>query len=40
MEKLSFNTMLNHNEETYTPRETAVEKAITLYGRSFSEIKN
>lgn len=40
MKKLKFNSTLNHKQSDYKTREIIVEKMITLYGRSFSEIKD
>ena len=40
MKKLKFNSTLNHNQSDYKTREIIVEKVITLYGRSFSELKD
>jgi len=40
MKKLKFNSMLNHKQSDYQTREIIVEKVITLYGKSFSELKN
>ena len=40
MKKLKFNSTLNHKQSDYTTHEISVEKVITLYGRSFSELKN
>ena len=40
MKKLKFNSTLNHKQSDYQTREIIVEKVITLYGRSFSELKD
>ena len=40
MKKLKFNSMLNHKQSDYKTHEIIVEKVITLYGRSFSELKD
>ncbi len=40
MKKLKFNSTLNHKQSDYKTHEIIVEKVITLYGRSFSELKN
>lgn len=40
MKKLKFNSTLNHKQSDYKTREIIVEKVITLYGRSFSELKD
>jgi len=40
MKKLKFNSMLNHKQSDYQTREIIVEKVITLYGKSFSELKD
>ena len=40
MKKLNFNSTLNHKQSDYKTRETIVEKVITLYGRSFSDLKD
>ena len=40
MKKLKFNSTLNHKQSDYQTREMIVEKVITLYGKSFSELKN
>lgn len=40
MKKLKFNSTLNHKQSDYKTHEISVEKVITLYGRSFSELKN
>ena len=40
MKKLKFNSMLNHKQSEYKTREIIVEKVITLYGKSFSYLKN
>lgn len=40
MRKLHFNSTLNHKCGSYSPYEISVEKVITLYGRSFEELKN
>ena len=40
MKKLKFNSMLDHKQSDYKTREIIVEKVITLYGKSFSELKN
>ena len=40
MKKLKFNSTLNHKQSDYKTREIIVEKVITLYGKSFSELKD
>ncbi len=40
MKKLKFNSTLNHKQSSYDTREIIVEKVITLYGSSFSELKD
>lgn len=40
MKKLKFNSTLNHKQSDYQTREIIVEKVITLYGESFSELKD
>ncbi len=40
MKKLKLNITLNHKQSDYQTREMIVEKVITLYGKSFSELKN
>ncbi len=40
MKKLKFSSTLNHKQSDYKTREIIVEKVITLYGRSFSELKD
>ena len=40
MKKLKFNSMLNHKQSDYKTREIIVEKVITLYGKSFSKLKD
>ena len=40
MKKLKFNSTLNHKQSDYKIREIIVEKVITLYGKSFSELKD
>ena len=40
MKKLKLNSTLNHKQSDYQTREMIVEKVITLYGKSFSELKN
>ena len=40
MKKLKFNSTLNHKQSSYDTREIIVEKEITLYGSSFSELKD
>lgn len=40
MKKLHFNSTLNHKASDYKPYEICVEKVITLYGRSFEELKS
>ncbi len=40
MIKLKFNSTLNHKQSDYQTREIIVEKVITLYGKSFSELKD
>ncbi len=40
MKKLKFNSTLNHKQSNYQTREIIVEKVITLYGKSFSELKD
>ena len=40
MKKLKFNSTLNHKEANYKTHEVVVEKVVTLYGRSFSELKD
>ena len=40
MKKLKFNSTLNHKQSEHNTHEVIVEKVITLYGRSFSELKD
>lgn len=40
MKKLKFNSTLNHKQSDYKTHEIIVEKVITLYDRSFSELKD
>ena len=40
MKKLKFNSTLDHKQSDYKTREIIVEKVITLYGKSFSELKD
>lgn len=40
MKKLKFSSTLNHKQSDYKTHEVIVEKVITLYGRSFSELKD
>ena len=40
MRKLHFNSTLNHKATDYKPYEICVERVVTLYGRSFEELKN
>lgn len=40
MKKLKLNSTLNHKADNYSPHEISVEKVITLYGKSFSELKD
>ena len=40
MKKLHFNSTLNHKASDYKPYEICVERVVTLYGRSFEELKN
>ena len=40
MKKLHFNSTLNHKTTDYDLYEICVEKVVTLYGRSFEELKN
>ena len=40
MKKLKFNSTLNHKQSEYNTHEVIVEKVITLYGRSFSELRD
>ena len=40
MKKLHFNSTLNHKASDYKPCEICVERVVTLYGRSFEELKN
>ena len=40
MKKLKFSSTLNHKQSEYNTHEVIVEKVITLYGRSFSELKD
>ena len=40
MKKLKFNSTLNHKQSDYKTREIIVEKVITLYGKSFSKLKD
>ena len=40
MKKLKFNSTLNHKQSEYNTHEVIVEKVITLYGRSFLELKD
>ena len=40
MKKLKFSSTLNHKQSDYKTREVIVEKVITLYGKSFSELKD
>ena len=39
IKKLKFNSTLNHKQSDYQTHEVVVEKVVTLYGRSFSELK-
>ena len=39
MKKLKFNSTLNYKQSDYQTYEIVVEKVVTLYGRSFSELK-
>lgn len=39
MKKLKFNSTLNHKAADYKTHEVIVEKVVTVYGRSFSELK-
>lgn len=40
MKKLHFNSTLNHKASDYKLYEICVERVVTLYGRSFEELKN
>lgn len=40
MKKLKLNSTLNHKQIDYKTHEVIVEKAVTVYGRSFSELKD
>ena len=40
MKKLHFNSTLNHKAFDYKPYEICVERVVTLYGRSFEELKS
>ncbi len=40
MKKLKLNSTLNHKQSEYNTHEVIVEKVITLYGKSFSELKD
>ncbi len=40
MKKLKFNSTLNHKQSDYKTHEVIVEKVVTVYGRSFSELKD
>ena len=40
MKKLKFNSTLNHKQSSYDTHEIIVEKVITLYGSSFSELRD
>ena len=40
MKKLKFNSTLNHKQSDYQTHEIIVEKVITLYGSSFSELRD
>ena len=40
MKKLKFNSTLNHKQSDYKTHEVIVEKVVTVYGRSFSEMKD
>ncbi len=40
MKKLKLNSTLNHKCDHYSPYEISVEKVITLYGKSFENLKN
>ena len=39
MEKLQFKATLNHKASEYKPCEICVEKVVTLYGKSFEQLK-
>ncbi len=39
MKKLHFNSTLNHKASDYKPYEICVERIITLYGKSFEQLK-
>lgn len=40
MKKLKLNSTLNHKAADYKTHEIVVEKVVTVYGRSFSELKD
>lgn len=40
MKKLKLNSTFNHKQSEYKTHDVIVEKVITLYGRSFSELKD
>lgn len=40
MKKLKFNSTLDHKQSDYKTHEVIVEKAVTLQGKSFSELKD
>ncbi len=40
MKKLKFSCTLNHKQSDYKTHEVIVEKSVTLYGKSFSELKD
>ena len=40
MKKLKFNNTLKHKQSDYKTHEVIVEKVVTVYGRSFSELKD
>lgn len=40
MKKLKFNSTLNHKQSDYKTHEVIVEKAVMVYDRSFSELKD
>ena len=40
MKKLKFNSTLNHKQSDYKTHKVIVEKVVTVYGRSFSELKD
>ena len=40
MKKLKLNSTLNHKQSDYKTHEVIVEKVVTFYGRSFSELKD